>query len=183
MLEQDQGLIPGAGFGFLQSPTGPPSLSFSPGTPSWESASTKSFYFWFDQHGVSPTESLTKACLETAVPLIVPDILVTLQYLLTNDSWRMALEMILTSGSREILFAQMRNATDLKLTILMLIWDVWLALAMILTGGFRAEESDAKGQVEQELKTFTFIDTTNFHQYDQLSSIRPTFINQTNFHK
>ena len=93
--------------------------------------------------------------------------IVTLQYLLT----------------REILLAEMRNATDLQLTILMLIPDVWLALAMILTGGFRAEESDAKGQVEQELKTFTFIDTSNFHQYDQLSSIKPTFINATNFHQ
>ena len=31
------------------------------------------------------------------------------------------------------------------------------ALAMILTGGFRAEESDIKGQVEQELRA-TFIE-------------------------
>ena len=34
------------------------------------------------------------------------------------------------------------------------------ALAMILTGGFRAEESDIKGQVEQELGLrATFIDS------------------------
>ena len=41
---------------------------------------------------------------------------------------------------------------------------VLLALAMILTAGFRAEESEVKGQVEQELKTATFIESLIYSQ-------------------